>query len=78
MLGGIGISTFVCSLGIFVLLEKNKDKGPAIHSVVNQTYQEEKIEMGKIAISIFSQVIRVVIKLSELSLTSLKRYDHHG
>ena len=48
MLGGIGISTFVCSLGIFVLLEKNKDKGPAIHSVVNQTDQEETIEMGQI------------------------------
>lgn len=49
MLGGIGISTFICSIGIFVLLEKNKDKGPAIHESLNQTDQEETIEMGQVA-----------------------------
>ena len=37
MLGGIGLSTVICSIGIFVLLEKNREKGEAIHSVVNQT-----------------------------------------
>ena len=47
MLGGIGLSTCICSFGILILLEKNKEKGPAIHSAVNQTdCQEETIEMG--------------------------------
>ena len=35
MLGGIGLSTFICSLGIFVLLEKNKEKRAPVHSSVN-------------------------------------------
>ena len=34
MLSGIAASTLICSLGIYILLEKNKEKKAAIHSQV--------------------------------------------
>ena len=45
MLSGIAASTLICSLGIYILLEKNKEKRAAIHSAVQQTDQEEGTEM---------------------------------
>ena len=49
MLSGIAASTLICSLGIYILLEKNKEKRAAIHSAVQQTDQEEGTEMEQVS-----------------------------